>query len=238
MLAPKKKLQKNSVKLLVGLGNPGGKYCRTRHNLGFLALDRFVEAGVCSSESPMEAPVKTTVSAWGRMLQVFARGRSTQSTRSAHTKHNALCMQVRCGDHDVLAIKPQTFMNRSGIAVRAFVEHYAIPLEDVIVLCDDVALPFGRIRIRASGSSGGHNGLRSIAECLGSENFTRLRLGVASSAMESVDLADFVLSDFFDEELALLPVYLGNVCAALRVVIQGDTNTAMNMWHGRDCTQA
>jgi PTH1 family peptidyl-tRNA hydrolase len=193
------------VKLIVGLGNPGERYRLTRHNLGFLAVDRFTES--CG--------------------YTFKK-----------KKHSALFVPGAYAGEEFLAIKPATFMNRSGEAVLPFLSEYALTPEDVIVLSDDVHIRFGSIRIRKAGSSGGHNGLRSITECLGSDAFMRLRLGVGAPPDQEADLADYVLSAFFDAELPLLPVFLDHICGALALVLQGNTDKAMNTYHGRDCTEA
>jgi len=193
------------VRLVVGLGNPGARYHLTRHNLGFLALDRFA-------------------SGYGFDL--------------SRRKHSALFSQGICCGEECVLIKPQTFMNKSGEAVRAFADHHHLSPEDIVVVCDDIHLRFGFLRIRRAGSSGGHNGLRSVAEQMESDEFTRLRLGVGEPDPETQDLVDYVLSPFSGEELERLPVFLDHASKALALLLQGDTNTAMNVYHGRDCTQA
>jgi len=193
------------VKLLVGLGNPGERYRNTRHNLGFLALDRF--ASDCGLDF-------------------------------SHKKHNALFARGVCAGQECVAVKPQTFMNASGSAVGAFAREHQIPPEEIIIVCDDIYLPFGRMRIRKSGSAGGHNGMASVIECLETDAITRIRLGVGSPADESLDLADYVLSEFSAQEAERMPVLLGWVSKAIALMVQGDINKAMNACHGRDCSEA
>jgi len=149
----------------------------------------------------------------------------------------ALCARGVCFGQECIAIKPQTFMNASGTAVRAFAQEYQIPPEDVIILCDDIHLPFGRIRIRASGSDGGHNGLASVFECLETDSVMRIRLGVGEPDA-SLDLVDYVLSAFSAQEMERMPVLFGWVGKAIALILQGDINKAMNTCHGRDCSEA
>jgi PTH1 family peptidyl-tRNA hydrolase len=208
------------VKLVVGLGNPGVRYHHTRHNLGFLAIDHF--AGKYAKRDA------STKRFWQRLCP-------------SNRKYNSVFFEGVCCGEEFVAIKPETFMNRSGEAVRAFAAHYRLTPEQVIILCDDVHLHFGYMRIRASGSSGGHNGLRSVAECLESDAFMRLRLGVGApegSGELTQSLADYVLSPFSEEEMERIPTFLEYASEALALLIQGNTNKAMNACHGRDCTQA
>lgn len=193
------------MKLIVGLGNPGAAYRTTRHNLGFLALERLAELAGISFDS------KKKKALWGRGTYL---------------------------GEDVLLLKPQTFMNLSGEAVLYLASFFHIATEDVVVVCDDINLAYGVIRIRKSGSAGGHNGLKSLIASLGSDAFSRVRLGVGEREDPQTDLADYVLSPFTPEEMKLLPTYLGHVATALTEIIQGNTERAMNQYNGRDCTQA
>ncbi|MDR2733093.1 MAG: aminoacyl-tRNA hydrolase [Spirochaetota bacterium] len=153
-------------------------------------------------------------------------------------KHDALWARGVCGGQEFIAIKPQTFMNLSGIAARAFAEEYQISPEEVIILCDDIYQPFGRLRIRKAGSAGGHNGLASVIECLGADSVMRIRLGVGKPEDESADLADYVLSALTAVESERVPVLCGWVSKAIALILQGDINKAMNICHGRDCGEA
>jgi PTH1 family peptidyl-tRNA hydrolase len=156
------------VKLVAGLGNPGGQYRGTRHNVGFEVLDRLADRhGLRFETAPGEA-------------------------LEARWRHG--------GDTVVLA-KPLTFMNLSGQAVVGLIRYYRVVVSDLLVVCDDVNLPLGRLRVRAGGSEGGHNGLRSIAQALGTTEYARLRVGVGRGD-DRRDLADHVLARFAPEEQA------------------------------------
>ena len=132
----------------------------------------------------------------------------------------------------VLLMKPQTFMNLSGEAVAEACNYYNIPPERVIVVCDDVALPFNRIRIRLKGSAGGHNGIKSIIQELGSQEFPRIKIGVGAKPHPDYDLADWVLSHFTaQEEKALPPALERDADAALSILDNGIPETA-NRFNG------
>jgi PTH1 family peptidyl-tRNA hydrolase len=149
----------SSMRLIVGLGNPGANYEWTPHNLGFLALDAIAErAGI----------------------------------RTGRPESQAIIGFGKLAGHDVLLAKPQTYMNDSGRAVRRLLERYECDLTKMIVLSDEVALPWGMLRIRAGGSAGGHNGLRSVIAETGSDEFLRMRMGVRP-AHPVGDLASYVL---------------------------------------------
>ena len=162
------------MKLIAGLGNPGEQYRGTRHNVGFEVIDLLAARRGLSGAF---AAMKTDA--------VAARWR-----RPA---------EPGVGSQDVWLMKPLTFMNVSGVAVGEMVRYYDIALADVLIVCDDVNLPLGRLRARASGSEGGHNGLRSVAEQLGTIDYGRLRVGVGRGD-ERRDLASHVLARFEPEE--------------------------------------
>ena len=192
------------MKLLVGLGNPGENYRHTRHNLGFLALDRFAaDAGISFSTKKKKA--------------LYGRG--------------------PWQGEDLLLLKPQTFMNSSGEAVLYLASFLHIEAGNIVVICDDINLAFGAMRIRKSGSAGGHNGLKSMIASLGTDEFARIRLGVGERADSGADLADHVLAPFTPGEMGQMPVYLGHVSAALSLIAQGNIDKAMNTYNGRDCTK-
>ncbi len=159
------------VKLVVGLGNPGERYRGTRHNVGFQVID------------------------------VLARRHAlNDATDGVRSPADAELLRWRRADGAVLLAKPQTFMNLSGQAVQALGHFFKIELPDLLIVCDDVNLPLGRLRVRAAGSEGGHNGLRSIADALGSIDYARLRVGVGRGDTRR-DLADHVLAGFEPDEL-------------------------------------
>jgi PTH1 family peptidyl-tRNA hydrolase len=143
------------VKIVVGLGNPGDQYARTRHNIGWMVVDRIADRA-----------------GWA------GRGR---------TRDAAAVVQGRFHGLDLVLVKPLTYMNLSGTAVRKVLARERAPLSDLLVVTDDFALPFGKMRFRESGSAGGHNGLTSIIEEMGTEKFNRLRVGIGDPARGAVD---------------------------------------------------
>ena len=147
--------------LVVGLGNPGRQYEKTRHNAGFLALDALAQK---------------------------------LGVRIGKERFKAVTAQAEYAGQKLLLMQPQTFMNASGIAVEAAAHYYKLPPERVLVLFDDISLPIGRLRIRAGGSAGGHNGLKSIISSIGSDQFPRVKIGVGAKPHPDYDLADWVLS--------------------------------------------
>lgn len=179
--------------LIVGLGNPGPRYENTRHNVGFMLLNRVV------SES---GPVS-----WSRL------GRSLVARTEFNRK-------------PVLLGKPQTFMNLSGEAVRQLLLAHPVELQDLLVLYDDAALPFGKIRIRRSGSSGGQKGMESIIRCLGTEDFPRVRIGIAQETSPP-DLSEFVLSEFDRTEREALDEILSRAAEAVLTVVSEGLEQAM-----------
>ena len=119
-------------------------------------------------------------------------------------------------------------MNLSGEAVAAAADFYKIPPENIIVMFDDISLEPGKLRIRRKGSSGGHNGIKSIIECLDSEDFPRIKLGVGAKPHKDYNLADWVLSRFSDDEMKLMQAAADNACKALEYIVSGQTDKAMN----------
>ena len=154
------------MKLIAGLGNPGPKYRNTRHNLGFLVLDRLAE-----------------------ML----------ATGFGKEKHQGLLADAMHSGEKLLLLKPMTYMNLCGDCVAAVARNKIFDPADCLVVVDDVALPLGKLRLRAGGSAGGHNGLKSLIERLGTQDFHRLRMGVGDDRMGR-DLAGHVLAKFRPEE--------------------------------------
>lgn len=185
--------------LIAGLGNPGRKYDKTRHNAGFMALDRLAE----------DLGVAVT-----------------------NVRFNALFGTGRIGTEKVVLVKPMTYMNLSGEAIRAVAEYYDIPEEKIIVLVDDVYLEIGTLRIREKGSAGGHNGLENIILQLAGTDFPRIRIGVGPQP-EGMDLVDFVLKKLTKEECALMePAIRDAAKAAVSIVENGVPNT-MNRYNGK-----
>lgn len=184
--------------IIAGLGNPGSKYATTRHNIGFMAIDRLAERfGV---------------------------------TIDRH-KFQSLTAQTIINGHKVLLMKPLTYMNNSGEAIAEAAAYYKIPPEHVIVFSDDINLHPGKMRIRKNGSAGGHNGLKSIIECLGSDEFPRIRIGVGNRRRSEMDLADFVLSHLTDEDMKVLDEPLENAGKAAELILDDNIEEAMNLYN-------
>lgn len=147
-------------------------------------------------------------------------------------KFDALCGDAGIGGRAVLLMKPQTYMNASGIAISAAAEYYKIPPEHVIVLCDDITQAPGKLRIRRSGSAGGHNGLKSIIGMLDSENFPRIRLGIGEKPSAEYDLAAWVTGKFSEADRKALASRFDDVYHALELLIAGDFERAMCLYNG------
>ena len=186
--------------LIVGLGNPGREYEKTRHNCGFRAIDVLAQKLGCSVDK-------------GKFQGLYGQ----------------------CSYHGVklLLLKPQTFMNLSGRSILQLSAFFKIPPQRIIVLFDDISLPPGRLRIRANGSAGGHNGIKSIIQELGSQDFPRVKIGVGAKPHPDYDLADWVLSAFSAaEEKELVPALERAADAALCIIDEG-TAAASNRFSGK-----
>lgn len=130
-----------------------------------------------------------------------------------------------------ILMKPQTFMNNSGEAVRDAANFYKIPPEHIIILFDDISLPPGKLRIRRKGSDGGHNGIKSILYLLGSDQFPRIKLGVGTKPRPDYDLADWVLSTFQKDELSRMKEAMEKACEAVPLLVREETDRAMNLYN-------
>ncbi len=138
---------------------------------------------------------------------------------------------ITLGGHRCLLMKPQTFMNNSGEAVKQAAAFYKIPPENIIVVFDDISLPCGKMRIRRKGSDGGHNGIKSIIYLLNSDKFPRVKLGVGEKPHPDYDLADWVLSSFKKDELGALREAAENACKAVEMMVQGNIDGAMSSFN-------
>lgn len=185
--------------LIVGLGNPGQEYVRTRHNTGFRALDLLAQQLNCKVEK---------------------------------LKFQGLYGQVSYNGSKLFLLKPQTFMNLSGRSVLQLSAYFQIPPQRIIVLFDDISLAPGRLRIRAEGSAGGHNGIKSIIQELGSQEFPRVKIGVGSKPTPEYDLADWVLSTFSASEEKALAVSLENAAKAALTIVDKGVPEAANRFNG------
>ena len=184
------------MKLVVGLGNPGSQYAKTRHNIGWLVVDRLAERA-----------------GWA------GRGRQRDASKVVMGRYQSL---------DLTLVKPLTYMNDSGLAVRKVLAREHAPLADLLVIADDFALPFGKLRFREGGSHGGHNGLRSIVEELGSERFSRLRIGIGDPDRAAVD---HVLSTFAPDEASRLDELLDAAADAVEAWAREGTSKAANRFN-------
>ena len=184
--------------LLVGLGNPGSKYESTRHNMGFLAVDKLAE------------------------LEHFKFNK---------LRFKAWTATATLGGEKVLVMKPQTYMNLSGEAVGEAARFYKIPPEHVLVISDDISLPLGKLRIRASGSAGGHNGLKNIIQHLGSDQFPRIKVGVGMPENADYDIADWVTGRPMGAEQKPLMEALDRAVAAVPVLIRDGVEKAQNRFN-------
>ncbi|MEN9232159.1 MAG: aminoacyl-tRNA hydrolase [Thermostichus sp. DG02_5_bins_236] len=194
--------------LIVGLGNPGPQYANTRHNFGFMLVDRLAQRwGI---------PLATEKRFQGIYGEGFALG----------------------GKRHLL--KPETYMNRSGQSVRAVLDWYKLDPGSVLILYDDMDLPLGRLRLRGSGSAGGHNGIKSVIQHLGGESFPRLRLGVGKPKgaplvqQGSKDVVGHVLGGFTPQEKTVLEQVLNTAVEAVECCLQEGLSTAMNRFNPLD----
>lgn len=168
-----RRTERETPLVIVGLGNPGPKYAGTRHNAGFMCVDRLAErAGIALNDK----------------------------------RKAALLGEGRLGGKRVVLVKPRTFMNVSGEAVRYAMDRYRVRAESVLIVLDDLDLPLGRIRMRASGGSGGHNGLNSINASLGTQEYARLRIGIGRPQSETIGhvLGAFTPSEAPEAEAAIM----------------------------------
>ncbi|MGN0570749.1 MAG: aminoacyl-tRNA hydrolase [Candidatus Fimenecus sp.] len=146
-------------------------------------------------------------------------------------KFKSLLGDAEIGGHRCLVLKPQTYMNLSGEAVRDAAQFYKIPPERIVVLFDDISLDVGKIRIRRKGTDGGHNGIKNIIYHLNSDTFPRIKIGVGKKPHPDYDLADWVLSEFKKDEEAPLKTALEHACAALELMLDGKIDEAMNKYN-------
>ncbi len=184
------------MKIVVGLGNPGREYDQTRHNVGWMVLDRLAERA-----------------GW------TGHARARDAAASVHGRYDGL---------DLMFVKPTTFMNLSGVAVRKVLARQRAPLGELLVVVDDFDLPLGRLRLRAEGSAGTHNGLRSIVGELGTQKFARLRVGIGEPSRAAID---HVLSRFTAPERKVLDEVLDAAADAVVDWAREGSARAANRWN-------
>ena len=190
---------RNDTWLIVGLGNPGKEYERSRHNAGWRAVDLLADKLGC---------------------------------RMDKAKFQGLYGQASYHGNKLMLLKPMTFMNLSGRSVLQLSSYFHIPPQQIIVLFDDISLAPGRLRVRADGSAGGHNGIKSIIQELGSQAFPRVKIGVGAKPHPDFDLADWVRSTFSAQEEKALAVSLANAADAALTIIDGGVSEAANRFNG------
>ncbi len=151
-----------------------------------------------------------------------------ESKKISKLKYKSLISEVTISGHKCLIMKPQTYMNNSGEAIREAADFYKIPPEKVIVIYDDISFDVGKIRIRRKGSAGGHNGIKSIIQHLGSDNFPRIKIGAGKKPENGFDQVDWVLSHFSKDELETLRNSAEKVCEVLPLMVEDKVDEAMN----------
>ena len=184
-------------KIVVGLGNPGSRYEKTRHNIGWMVLDRLADRA-------------------GSVGRVKSRD-------------GAATVRGRIDDVELILVKPTTYMNLSGEAVRKALARERAPMKELLVVVDDMALPFGRLRMKSKGSAGGHNGLRSIIGEMATDSFARLRVGIGAPSTGAVE---HVLGDFASAEQRHLAIILDAAADAVLLWAKDGPEVVANRWNG------
>lgn len=188
------------MKLIVGLGNPGKKYEKTRHNVGFLVIDELAKRF---------------------------------NTKINKIKFKSVYGETNLFGEKIIFLKPSTYMNNSGEALREIRDFYKLDLEDIIVIYDDIDIDFAEIRVRKKGSSGSHNGMKSIIYHLQADSFPRIRIGIGKKAHPNQDLADFVLSTFGPDEIIDIEIAVKTAADAVEYMIKNGVDKTMNVYNGK-----
>lgn len=183
------------MKLIAGLGNPGVRYANTRHNAGFMVLDKLAEMA---------------------------------DTSITKEKFEGKYAKLKIKGEDVILLKPETYMNNSGFCVKAFMDYFRIPAEDLLLIYDDKDLDVGEIRLRQKGGAGGHNGVKSVIALILGENFDRIRVGIGKP---DIRIIDFVLSKFKEEEKEALEEGITQAAKAAWFAIDHDFTAVMNRYN-------
>ena len=183
--------------IIAGLGNPGAQYEKTRHNVGFVAIDYIAEK---------------------------------LGVRIDRAKFHSLVAEAKIGNARVLLMKPQTYMNNSGVAIGEAAAFYKITPDRVLILHDEISFEPGMVRIRRKGSAGGHNGLKSIIAHLASEDFPRLKIGVGKKPTPDYDLADWVLGKLPKDHSDTIAARYDDILDASRLIADGKIDDAMQKY--------
>jgi PTH1 family peptidyl-tRNA hydrolase len=186
--------------LIAGLGNPGSEYAGTRHNIGFVLVERLAAS-------------------WG-------------AAWATEKKFNARLARLERAGKKVILCQPQTFMNASGVAVAAAARFYQLPPDRVLIVVDDADLGLGQIRLKASGSSGGHHGLESVEQQLGTREYPRLRLGIGRRAEDDREITDYVLGRFTATEASVVKEVLDRAGQQVECWLSDGIQAAMNKFNG------
>ncbi len=208
-------LETQSISLIVGLGNPGAEYDRTRHNIGFMAVDRLATSWSISLGKEK------------RFYGIFGEGRLSSRLAS---------------NGKIRLLKPTTYMNLSGQSVRACADWFKCSPENILVVYDDMDLPLGKLRLRLSGSAGGHNGMKSIISHLGTQNFPRLRLGIgrggdkderAIATKDNQNVTSHVLGGFTASENKILTELFNLTESAVTSILADGLEKTMSLYNSR-----
>jgi PTH1 family peptidyl-tRNA hydrolase len=190
----------DTLYLVAGLGNPGSEYARTRHNAGFMVVERF--------------------------------GQKFSAEWKEQTKFHSRIARIEVSGRKLILCEPQTYMNASGEAIAPLAGFYKVPAERLLVVVDDADLPFGQIRLRGEGSSGGHHGLESIEEHLGTRGFARLRVGIGRTERALREITGHVLGRFSPDEAELLEKVLERCSRQIECYLTQGIQKAMSLYNG------
>ncbi|MCB0095666.1 MAG: aminoacyl-tRNA hydrolase [Caldilineaceae bacterium] len=221
----------SSLKMIVGLGNPGPRYANNRHNIGFRAVELYAERhNFAFSRIQLKASV---ADGWVSMPSALASPQAASAQENSETRgFLGSLFQPSAERQKVLLAKPQTYMNTSGEAVGALASYYSVEPADILVIHDDLDLAPGQIRLRPGGGSGGQNGVKSIIARLGTPDFPRFRIGIGRPPGR-MKAADYVLQDFLKDEAALFAPLRDTICTAIDVWLFNGIDAAMNRFNVR-----
>ena len=214
------------MRLIVGLGNPGEKYEKTRHNLGFTVVDELVK--------------KMDGGRWPPKASLAEGGKIGVEDRSwkMEAKFKSYILRIAQDDSDIILAKPQTFMNNSGMAVKSIVDYFKVPPEEIIIIHDDLDLMLGKIKVRLGGAAGGHHGVESIINVLGTDQFIRVRLGIGNERSHSgehkriaFNAEHFVLEKFMPGEHSKVKHMLKQAVGALELLLEKGLGVAQNQYN-------
>lgn len=195
--------------LIVGLGNPDKEYDNTRHNIGYMVVDELIR-------------------------QINDKNSKNDSANNKEAKFSSDRYAYKCETkimgRQLIVIKPTTYMNLSGKAIRYWLDKENIPIENLFIIVDDLALPLGTMRLRYKGSDGGHNGLKNIIEILGTSAFNRMRFGIGSDFHKGEQI-DFVLGKFSEEEMGLLKPYITKIYDIIKSFVMVGMDKTMNLYN-------